>query len=68
MSILFEADITADIPMFLCEMMKTGLWGEWKRLFSFLNIFEIPKQYDFEIMSEIDSAEVLSCVGLRCSK
>jgi hypothetical protein len=52
-----------DVPTFVYEMIKSGLSGEWRRLSSFQNIFETLKQHNFEIVSGVDSAEVLSFVG-----
>jgi hypothetical protein len=58
-----ETDIPADVPMFVCEMIKTGLSGEWRKLSSFLDIFETLKQHNFEIVSGVDSEEVLAFIS-----
>jgi serine/threonine protein kinase len=44
-----EADIPVDVPMFVSEMIKSRLSGEWRRLSSFLDNFETLKQHNFEI-------------------
>jgi hypothetical protein len=58
-----EANIPVDVPKFVCEMIKSRFSGEFQRLSSFLNIFKTLKQHDFEIVSGIDTAEVLSSVN-----
>jgi serine/threonine protein kinase len=73
MSILFEivvgypakddADMPADVPTFVCEMIKSGLSDERKRWSSFRDIFETLERHDFKIVPGVDSAEVLSFVG-----
>jgi hypothetical protein len=58
-----ETDIPADVPMFVSEMIKTGLWGEWRILSSFENIFKTLELQAFKIMCGVDLAEVLSFVS-----
>jgi hypothetical protein len=58
-----EADIPAPVPMFVCEMIKSGLSGEYGRLPWFCDIFETLKRHDFGIVSEANSAEVFSSVS-----
>jgi hypothetical protein len=57
-----EMDIPTDIPTFVSKMIKTGLSNEWRRLSSFLDIFETLKQHNFEILSGVDSGEVSTFV------
>jgi hypothetical protein len=58
-----EANIPADVPKFVCEMIQSGLSGEWIRQFSFLDIFETLKQNNFGIVSGVDTAEVCAFVS-----
>jgi serine/threonine protein kinase len=58
-----EAEIPSDVPTFVCEMIKSGLSGERRRLSSFQGIFETLTQNNFAIVSGIHSAEVWSYVG-----
>jgi serine/threonine protein kinase len=58
-----EADIPADVPEFIREMIKAGLSGERRRWCSFSHIFRTLKQHDFRIVPGVESAEVLSFVG-----
>jgi hypothetical protein len=58
-----EADIPADVPKFVSEMIRSGFSGEYTRLSSFLDIFETLKRHSFGIVSGIDSLEVLSDVS-----
>jgi hypothetical protein len=58
-----EANIPADVPKFVCEMIKSRLSDEWRRQSSFLDIFETLKQNNFGIVSGVDTAEVCAFVG-----
>jgi hypothetical protein len=58
-----EAEILADVSRFFSEMIQSRLSVEWRRQSSFRYIFETLKQHDFEIVSGVDSSEVLSVVG-----
>jgi hypothetical protein len=57
-----EANIPAEVPMFVSEMIKTELSGEKRRQSSFYDIFKTLKQHNFGIVSGVDSAEVLAFV------
>jgi hypothetical protein len=58
-SVLFEIVIggpakgEADVPMFVCEIIKSGLLRESRRLSSFRDLFETLKQHDFTILSGV---------------
>jgi uncharacterized protein YdaT len=53
----------ANVPVFVSEIIATSQSPEWRRRESFHNIFDILKENDFTIMSEVDSADVLSFVN-----
>jgi hypothetical protein len=57
-----ETYITADVPMFVSDMIEAGLSNEKRGLSSFRNIFEILKCHDFRIVPGVGSAEVLTFV------
>jgi hypothetical protein len=38
-----RTNIPTDGPMFVYEMIQSGLLGEWRRQFSFQDIFEQPR-------------------------
>jgi hypothetical protein len=58
-----ELYVPADVPYFISKIIETGLLLSSKRQYSFHDIFEILKQYDFKITDGVDSEEVSTFVS-----
>jgi serine/threonine protein kinase len=58
-----ELSIPTDIPDFVSTIIKSGLYHGSETKYSFHDIFEILKQYNFEIEKDVDSAEVSAFVS-----
>jgi hypothetical protein len=54
--------IPTNVPMFVLKLIETGQSPGSRRQQSFNNIFNILKKNDFEIVSGVDSADVLTFV------
>jgi serine/threonine protein kinase len=52
----------ADVPMFVLKMISGDQWPDEGISESFNHIFDVLKENDFEILSGVDSAEVLRFV------
>jgi hypothetical protein len=57
-----EVSISTDVPWSVSDLIKTGLSRKSRRQSSFIDIFEILEDHNFEIMAGVDSAEVLTFV------
>jgi hypothetical protein len=57
-----EVSIPTDVPWIVSDLIKTGLSRKSRRESSFIDIFEILNDHNFEIMAGVDSAEVLTVV------
>jgi hypothetical protein len=57
-----EVTLPRDVPVFVSELIESGQSREWRIGHSFNDIFEILKTNDFEIVSGVDSADVLAFV------
>jgi hypothetical protein len=58
-----ERSLPPNIPVFVSRIITTGLWSEFNIQDSFCNIFDILKQNNFEIIVDVDRAEVLAFVN-----
>jgi hypothetical protein len=54
-----EVTLSRDIPVFVSELIESGQSREWRMGHSLNDIFEVLKHNDFEIVSGVDSADVL---------
>jgi hypothetical protein len=54
--------VPTSVPMFVLELIDAGQSPESRKQQTFNDIFDVLKENDFEIVSEVDSAEVLTFV------
>jgi hypothetical protein len=57
-----EIRVPTNVPMFVLELIEAGQSPESRRQQTFNNIFDVLKKNDFEIVSGVDSADVLTFV------
>jgi hypothetical protein len=55
--------VPTNVPIFVLELIEAGLSPGSRRQQSFNDIFNILKENDFEIVSGVDSADVLTFVN-----
>jgi serine/threonine protein kinase len=58
-----KVPIPSDVPQFVSEMIKAGLFSKSKTLISFRDIFETLKQHNFGIIVGANSADVCEFVS-----
>jgi serine/threonine protein kinase len=61
----YETSIPSDVPEFVSDIIKSRLWSESEseRNRSFLDIFNILRRNDFQILDGVDSTEVSTFVS-----